>query len=637
MRDMEAPLSTAEPGTRKTTLAAFALVALAAIVCYLNSLGNGFALDDFWIVPENPNVTSLSNLLRLWTEPYWPGDAGRDLGLYRPLPTTFYNLEWAIGGGASWPFHAANVLLHALVSVLVLALGRRFVALPYAAAGALLFAVHPVHTEAVANVVGQAELLAALFGLLACLAVRAGPAERVGWGRIALVALCYGAAVASKENALVLPALVALVLVARRAPLGSWKGVVRSWLTEWRLFAVLAAVAVAFLVIRWRVLGSALSVDAPWVPFEDDPPTRVRTALRLWNEYLRLLVWPFDLAADYSPAVLLPSEQLDPMVVTGAALLAGTIALTAILPWRPLAGLCAGWFLVAILPTSNLLLVSGVVLAERTLYLPSVALALAAAGGAALLARRLESHPRAPRLRWLVAAGAAVVVVGFGARTWSRNPDWASTVAVNAALLRDHPESYKAQWFAAGLAFERGDTAAAGDRFVLALRLEPNDPQVRYDYGEYLMRTNQVDSAIAVLEVAARDRIYLSSVNDLLALAYLRAGRCTAALQRIELADARHRTTWQTRLVAVEALFALGRIPEAADAALPMAAAPGVARTYRWQVAASVLEAAGRAEHAAAARAAAARLAGDDRVAEAARAAADAALRQDAARPCRSP
>ena len=188
MRETEHPLSTSEPGTPRT-LAAFGLVALAAIVCYLNSLGNGFALDDFWIVPQNANVTELSNLLRLWAEPYWTGDAGRDLGLYRPLPITFFNLEWAIGGGAAWPFHAANVLLHALVSVLVLAFARRFVPLPYAVAGALVFAVHPVHTEAVANVVGQAELLAATFMLLGCLAALGGRFAPIGGVRTGVIAL----------------------------------------------------------------------------------------------------------------------------------------------------------------------------------------------------------------------------------------------------------------------------------------------------------------------------------------------------------------------------------------------------------------------------------------------------------------
>src|SRR5688500_16498499 len=109
MRDVEA--SAAEPGTR-STLGAFGLVAVAALVCYLQRHASGLALDHLPIVPETPHVTNLSDPLRLWTEPYWPGDAGRDLGLYRPLPTTFYSLEWAVGGGASWPFHAANVLLH---------------------------------------------------------------------------------------------------------------------------------------------------------------------------------------------------------------------------------------------------------------------------------------------------------------------------------------------------------------------------------------------------------------------------------------------------------------------------------------------------------------------------------------------
>ncbi|HEX6589363.1 MAG TPA: tetratricopeptide repeat protein [Longimicrobiales bacterium] len=587
---------------RDRSNAFIAAIFLIAAACYANSLLNGFALDDVWIVAENPIVTNPGNLLSAWTRPYWPGEAGDVLGLYRPLPITLYNLQWALGGGAPWVFHAVNVLLHALVSVLVLQLGRRLAPLPYAAAGAAVFAVHPVHTEAVANVVGQAELLAALFGLLACIAVLKRDVWRP-WLRIAVVTACYVAALASKEHALMLPALLALLLAAvpaagvgGQAHVGArgWGRVLRDWLADWRLFGVLALVAVAYLGVRSQVLASALSVEAPWVPFETETATRLRTALRLWNEYARLLFFPVDLASDYSPAVILPSVETSLRVVTGGLLLGSVLTIALSLPRYPRAGLCAAWFLVSILPTSHLILLAPVVLAERALYLPSVALAWGIAVALPTVVRRLRAEGVRRSVRVVAAATAVIALVALGVRTWMRNPDWKSSRAVNDALLRDHPEAYKSQWYAAGLDFQRGDTAAARERFVLALRMEPNGSAIRLDYGEFLLRTGDVDSAIAVLEPATRQRYYSTGIDELLALAYLRSGLCDRALDQARLAEQRFLPTWRTRFVEVQALFGLGRVDAAATAARDMARAEGPVRAYRWLVAARVLQAAGR-------------------------------------------
>lgn len=570
-------------------------VAALAVLVYLNALANGFALDDVWIIPANSNVTELSNLARVWVRPYWPGVAGDALGLYRPLTISFFNLEWAIGGGAAWIFHAMNIALHATASVLVWVLASRLVGALPALAGALLFAVHPVHTEAVANVVGQAELLAAVFMLLACVTVLS---ERLGGAqRITVVTVCYAAAVASKEHGLVLPALVALVMGVPAARQSGWGGVLRKWFDEWRLFASMAALAAVYLLVRWWVLGSALSVEAPWLPFADDPRVRVLTALRVWLEYARLLLFPLELSSDYSVAVILPVEQVSLDVLLGTLLLVGTVLLVLLMPARPIVGLAAGWFLVTILPTSNLLTVSGVVLAERALYLPSVALSLAVAAAAAGLLVRLSGSWRPT-----VAVAGVLVLIAFGVRTCARNPDWKSSAAVNAALLRDHPESYKAQWYAAGRAFARGDTLVASDRFTLALRMEPDNPQLVADYAEFLLLTARSDSARGLLERATLEPYYPTKVDNLLALAHLRSGECEESLERVAIAERRSRPGWQTRLVRVEALFALGRFDAAAAAAVPMATAPGAARAYRWLIAAHVLEYADQPSRAAAAR-----------------------------------
>jgi len=222
---------------RQLGLVGAALVAaLVAIVVYLNTLGNGFALDDQHIVLENEAIHTLAGIPGALGSPYWPGELGRVLGLWRPLSSVALGLVWVVSDGAPQGFHLLNVALHAgATAVLVLLLGR-FLPVGAALLAGLVFAVHPVHVEAVANVVGVAELLSALLFLLACLVWWDGshwPEEATAWeagsppgrrpafavpgpGRLPLLVLLYAAAFATKESAVTLPAALVLLDAVRR-------------------------------------------------------------------------------------------------------------------------------------------------------------------------------------------------------------------------------------------------------------------------------------------------------------------------------------------------------------------------------------------------------------------------------------
>ena len=128
------------------------LLLFVAISVYANSLGNGFTYDDNWFIVENPVVTE-GRVVDASMAPSWPG-ARPGGSNYRPIALSSFGLEWAVFDGGALGLHIVSVLAHALLT--------RFVPIPTALVGALLFAVHPVHVEAVANVVGRSELYAAL-------------------------------------------------------------------------------------------------------------------------------------------------------------------------------------------------------------------------------------------------------------------------------------------------------------------------------------------------------------------------------------------------------------------------------------------------------------------------------------------
>src|SRR5262245_26994268 len=171
-----------------TPAVAIAFVAAVAIATHANSLGNGLPLDAGALVQGNPALRALTwaNLRTIFSSDYWSPMATN--GLYRPLTTLSFLVNWTVLGNEGRPlgYHVVNVALHVACCCAALALFRRR-GLPAGAAvlATLLFAVHPVTTEVVANVEGRADLLAALGVLLGVLcharAVATSGGTRIAW------------------------------------------------------------------------------------------------------------------------------------------------------------------------------------------------------------------------------------------------------------------------------------------------------------------------------------------------------------------------------------------------------------------------------------------------------------------------
>src|SRR3989454_10009590 len=158
----------------------YVAVAACAAVVYVGALWNRFAWDDTLSIFGSDLVRSHSGWWRAFASPYWPPELGGFL--YRPLTVATYVLDWRVDG-AVW-FHAVNLRWHAAVSVLVTLLARRWAGDAAALVAGVMFAVHPVHVEAVANVVGRAELMAAAFTLLSVYAAierRSAAWSAAGW------------------------------------------------------------------------------------------------------------------------------------------------------------------------------------------------------------------------------------------------------------------------------------------------------------------------------------------------------------------------------------------------------------------------------------------------------------------------
>jgi tetratricopeptide (TPR) repeat protein len=535
-----------------------------AVASGLTSLGNGFALDDVHIIQNNTAVHAL-DLGTLWGGPYWP--KGEALGLYRPLTTTLFAVQWAAGDGNPFVFHATSVLLHAVATLLVFLLLARLLprttAGSYGAlAGASVFAVHPVHVEAVANVVGQAELLAAIALLAAC-AVWIGrdPDAAVSPRGIAAVAVLYIVGMLSKEHAIVLPAL----LVAVDAASGRWRGANTGAYARGTAaaFGVLAAAALSYLVIRHLVLGSITAENPnPGLAYLQGD-LRIWNALRAWPEYFRLMFFPLDLSADYAPAVIPVARGFSPEVAVGLLLLTTTSVVALAVSRTGIVGLAAAWFLIVILPVSNLLFPIGVLVAERTLYLPSVALGLIAAAGVVHVIGSAEGATTRTR-QAATAFGVVIVCSLLLTRSFIRAPVWDSTETVHRSLIQDHPESYRAQWALGSRALAAGDREQAARHYDFAYRIHPDDPKFLLDYANQFLRAGDLATGLAHLQHARRLDPLSVPARTTSAYIFNRIGQPDSALALYT--ELRGAVKGDIELEIARALEGLGRHAEAARA-----------------------------------------------------------------------
>jgi protein O-mannosyl-transferase len=441
-----------------------------ALASSLAGLGNGFALDDVPIVEENARIHSLRAPWTLLTSAYWqlpPHDT-----LWRPWALPAFAVQWAIGGGAPMIFHAVNIALYAAVSLAVLFLARTLLPAPGALVAASVFAVHPVHVEAVANVVGQLELWSTGAVVLACaIYARLRASGRFSAvGAVTLLAL-LALGLGMKESAVVLPGLfLALELtVLRDAPRLSGADARR-----WRLTGIgLCSLIAIWLILRHDILGGLIG-EHPHVAFRGmDTGARLLVMLGLVPELARLLLWPARLASDYSPAMVPLHAAPTTAHLPGLLVLAGGAA-ALVVAWRRqrwVPALALLWIPVSLGLVLNIVAPTGVLIAERTLFLATVGIALLAGALATALLGRV-TFAAAPARTALTMSLAGLFVVA-AAQSSSRQSVWFSNETLTASLILEAPQNFRGYYWLGDALFRDGQLHDAEQAMWRAMELWP--------------------------------------------------------------------------------------------------------------------------------------------------------------------
>jgi hypothetical protein len=512
-----------------------ALVGALALAATVTSFRHDFTFDDRYVILSNAHVHQLRNLLRLFGETYWPIELGGDG--YRPVVTSLFTLQWAAGGGAPWIFHLVNILLAVATALAVQWCAAAILPATAAWAAGALFAVHPVHVEVTGNMVGQSELIVAL-----CLTLAVGVylrARRQGWLRprdAAAVLALYVVGLLAKEHAIVLPVLLAAAEVTVIED-PEWRG----RLGAMRQFALLIiAITAAYLFVRGLV-QKELAGFVPFPVFRFLHMTafdRAATMMLEMPRIARLLVFPTHLSGDYSPTEVVVQKGFDAAQLPGIFIVLGIVLLAAALRKRaPVASFGLMWVMVAFLPVSNLLVPAGFIIAERTLFFPSV--------GVVIVAGAIVQHMMAKegaRGRWATLATLGVLLTLGLARSIDRQRVWKNNDVFFDQLVKDEPDGYRAH-------FLRG----------------------RHIGSHYRLRETELEYKRAI-------RLFPYDVPMMLAISsdYYRAGLCGPVTALLTWTYAVEPLVSEGRYQYVECFGRLGRWDESRGAALQaLRVAPG--------------------------------------------------------------
>jgi len=546
------------------------LIAAAALAAYADSFSGPWLFDDREAIAGNASLRHLATALV-------PPDGGLPVS-GRPVLNLSFALNYALGGTQVAGYHAANLLIHLGAALALFGLVRRTLlplGRPARSAAilaffvALLWAVHPLLTEAVTYLSQRTESLVALFYLLTLYCfVRgmqegaspaAGAARETGrrrrWLALSVFACLLG--MGTKEVMATAPVLV--FLYDRTFVGGSFRA---AWTARKRYYLALASTWILLLaLVAWsgsRGGTAGFGAGVAWWAY-------ALTQFRAVAIYLRLAFWPAPLVGDYGRFLGGPPLEL----AADALVVLGLLAATTVLLWkRPREGFLGAWFFLILAPSSSVVPVATEIIAERRAYLPLAAVIAAvifavAAGLEALAARRVR-------------AGAAAAALGMaaalclGAATYRRNAVYQSVYGFWADVVRKVPDNVGARNDLGNSLADLGRLDEAIAQFREALRLNPEYADAHTNLAHALLQRGRLEESIANYRAALRYRPQEPDVRQGLGVASYRLGNRLAARGQFAAAAQAYETA-----VAMQPDFAdahvnyggvlaqLGRVPDA--------------------------------------------------------------------------
>ena len=432
------------------TLKLCLFLGILSLVVYANTLKNGFVLDDDSAITENTIVSKgVSAIPEILSTPYRRGYFVTSNDLYRPLSLVLFAAEYSAFEKNPMPYHFFTILIFAgCVILLFLFLDKLFerkrTGLAFMAA--LLFALHPIHTEVVANIKSCDELLCFFFAFLS-LNIFVKYMQEGKMTQLLLGCACFFLSMLSKETVITMRAVIPLIFFFY---LNNDKK--RSTYITVSVFIV-AAIALA---IRFSVLSAYGANGMSDIDFADNglalktlaPSSRIATAVLILGDYLKLLFVPYPLVSDYAYATIpfVTFANIGVLLSLAAYLFLGVFAIMRFMKDKkdPYA-FAIFFFLVPISLFSNIIFLIGSTMAERFLFFSSVGFCLAVA----LVLEKLAKNDDVLSMVKKPLIAGILIPVGliYAGITINRNSDWLDNYTLYSTDVKHSSNSAKLNYF----------------------------------------------------------------------------------------------------------------------------------------------------------------------------------------------
>ena len=389
------------------------IIALAALSVYANSLVNDFVYDDEFVVLKDPSITSLANVPKFFTQ-HLGFAVGR---YYRPVVSATYALNYALSGATPLGFHITNVLFHAVNAALVYLLllmmfpdEKNEYKKYFALFGAALFALHPIHTEAVSWVSGRTDSVFFTFYILAFIFYLRYTSGREG-RNLLWTSVFYFISLLSKEMAITFPVIVVLYEVIIRG-----RRSVYAMLKEKPVYIILAVISLLYLLLRWEILKDVPVRMVYNYFYGKEAATIFFTMLQAIPYYFRMIVFPYGMLYHYSGYMpyldsIARPEALISILIT-LLLIAGAAFTLKKAPWISFS---VFFVFITLLPVLNIVQTDNF-MADRFLYLPSLALSFVTVWAL--------SKYFTPQRKVVFYSAAVALFIAYGYLTVARNFEW---------------------------------------------------------------------------------------------------------------------------------------------------------------------------------------------------------------------
>ncbi|MDD5363138.1 MAG: tetratricopeptide repeat protein [Ignavibacteria bacterium] len=460
----------------------YILIAVISFAVYYNSLSNSFVFDDESVVQTNPSIQTLSNIPKFFT-----ADEGfhKVIGrYYRPLVSTLYAVDYAIWGLDAYGFHLTNVLIHVISCLLLLAVllklfGDYKYGLLAALIGALIFAVHPIHTEAVSWVSGRTDSLVTLFFFASLLMYInfTDDESRKKWLYLSL--LFYALGLLSKEMIVTMPVFILLYdFVYRKKNTDYLKQNIAA-------YASFIVITLIFVLLRYLLLKDIPDRTTYFYFYGKDFGTAFFTMLKTIPIYFKLLIFPVNLLYHYNGTIPDSNSLLDVKVIISVIFIAVLFLLAAYFYKKhSVKSFCILSFFVSLMPVMNIIPTMNF-MAERFLYMTSFALTL-------IISYIIVTYLN-DKNKNLILSLFIIIAVIFSYLTLNRNKDWkdndtlystadgidGSVLLVNAGNIYANKKNYD----------------EAEKRYRKAIEIRDNSVLAHHNLGLIFLLKGNIDSA----------------------------------------------------------------------------------------------------------------------------------------------